>query len=53
MISDIDGIDYFGVIEDLRNNLNKKIDLLSNKTIKKNSEIELEIRKTGVLIYKR
>lgn len=53
MISDIEGIDYFGVIEDLRNNLNKKVDLLSNKTIKKDSEIELEIKRTGVLIYER
>ena len=35
MISDIEGIDYFGVIEDLRNALNKKVDLLSNKTVKK------------------
>ena len=35
MISDIDDLDFFGVIEDLRNVLNKRIDLLSNKTIKK------------------
>lgn len=53
MISEIDGLDYFGVIEDLRNSLNKKIDLLSNKTIHKDSEIEKEIKRTGILIYER
>lgn len=53
MISDIDGIDYFGLIEELRTILNKNVDLLSNKTIKKNTLIEEEIKKTGVLIYER
>jgi len=53
MISEIDGLDYFGIIEDLRNSLNKKIDLLSNKTIKKGSSLESEINKTRILIYER
>ncbi len=53
MISEIDGLDYFGVIEDLRNSLNKKVDLLSNKTIKKDSPIYKEIKRTGILIYER
>jgi len=53
MISDIDDLDFFGVIEDLRNVLNKRIDLLSNKTIKKDSPIYKEIEKTGILIYER
>ncbi len=53
MISSIDDIEYFGVIEDFREALNKKIDLLSNKTIKPFSEIEKEIFNTGILIYER
>lgn len=53
MISDIDDLDFFGVIEDLRNKLNKKIDLLSNKTIKKDSSIYKEIERSGILIYER
>ncbi len=53
MISNIEGLDYFGLVEDLRNSLNKKIDLLSNKTVKKNSPIEEEIKKTRITIYKR
>lgn len=53
MVSDIDGIDFFGVVEDLRNNLNNKVDLLSNKTVKENSEISKSIERTGILIYER
>lgn len=53
MVSDIADIEYFGVIEDLRGSLNKKVDLLSNKTVKKNSPIEEEIERTGILIYER
>ncbi len=53
MVSDIVDIEYFGVIEHLRGALNKKVDLLSNKTIKKNSPIEEEIERTGILIYER
>lgn len=53
MISNVDGLEYFGLIEKLRNNLNKKVDLLSNKTVLKGSLIEKEIKKTGILIYER
>lgn len=53
MVSEIEDIEYFGVIEELRTALNKKIDLLSNKTIKKNSPIEKEIERTRILIYER
>ncbi|WP_264229371.1 nucleotidyltransferase domain-containing protein [Acholeplasma laidlawii] len=53
MISDIDDLDYFGVIEDLRSIVNKRIDLLSNKTVKADSPILNEIERTGILIYER
>lgn len=53
MLSEIENLDYFAIVEDLRNNLNKKVDLLSNKTVKKGSAIEEEINKTGILIYER
>ncbi len=53
MISNVDGLEYFGLIEKLRNSLNKKVDLLSNKTVLKGSLIEKEIKKTGILIYER
>lgn len=46
-------LDYFGFAELLRNRLNKKIGLLSNKTVKPNSTIQHEIMKTGIVIYER
>ena len=53
MESSLFGLDYFEFIEILREKLNKKVELLSNKTIKESSRIEEEIKKTGVLIYER
>jgi hypothetical protein len=53
MESSLFGLDYFSFAESLRSKLNKKIGLLSNKTVKQNSTIENEIFKTGVLIYER
>ncbi len=53
MKSSLYGLDYFGFAETLRKKLHKKIGLLSNKTVKHESKIEQEIRKTGVLIYER
>jgi len=38
MISDIDDLDYFGIIADLRATFNKSIDLLSNKTVKSDTK---------------
>lgn len=51
--SDIFGLDFFGLVEVLRETLHKKIGLLSNRTIIEGSIIEQEIQKTGVLIYER
>ena len=51
IVSEIDNLEYFEVIDDLRSLLNKKIDLLSNKTVKKESPIIKEIERTGILIY--
>lgn len=53
MVSEINDLEYFGVAEDFRSLLNKKVDLLSNKTIKKDSPIKQEIERTGILIYER
>jgi len=53
MESDIFGLEFYGVIEKLRINLHKKIDLLSNRTVLVDSKIYKEIMKTGVTIYER
>lgn len=53
MESDLYGLEYFEFIEQLRGNLKKKVEVLSNKTIQEHSKIDEEIKKTGVLIYER
>ena len=50
--SKIYGLDYFELTEEFRKALgDKKIDMLSQKTVIKNSKIDLEIKKTGIQIY--
>ena len=51
--SELYGLDYFEFIEILRETLQKKVEVLSNKTIKTQSRISEEIKHTGVLIYER
>lgn len=53
MESDLYGLEYFEFAEQLRGNLKKKVEVLSNKTIQEYSKIDEEIKKTGVLIYER
>ncbi|MFA5220299.1 MAG: nucleotidyltransferase domain-containing protein [Bacilli bacterium] len=53
MESDLYGLEYFEFAEQLRGNLKKKVEVLSNKTIQEHSKIDEEIKKTGVLIYER
>lgn len=49
--TDITGLDYFGLIEDLRINLNKKIDLIRLKDVEPNSELMKEILRVCRKIY--
>jgi len=53
MKSNLYGLEYFEFVEQLRENLNKKVEVLSNKTVQEHSKIDDEIKKTGVLIYER
>ncbi|MGM9858495.1 MAG: nucleotidyltransferase domain-containing protein [Bacilli bacterium] len=49
--SEITGLDYFGLIEDLREVLHKKIDLLKINQLENNPELLREIMKDGIKIY--
>ena len=49
--TDITGLDYFGLIEEFRESLHKKVDLLRLVDIKENKELLLEIMKDGVKLY--
>jgi hypothetical protein len=51
MESNLFGLDYFEFIEMTRSKLNKKVKVLSNKTIQETSRIDQEIKKTGIKIY--
>ena len=49
--SSITGLDFYGLIEELREKLNKKIDLLTLNSLSNNSSMLVEILKDGIKIY--
>jgi predicted nucleotidyltransferase len=49
--SPITGLNYFGLVEDLRRSLNKRIDLLKLDQLTNNLELIQEIMKDGIKIY--
>ena len=53
MTSNLYGLEYFEFVEELREALNKKVEVLSNKTVNEDSKIEEQLKKTGILIYPR
>lgn len=49
--TNITGLDYFGLIEDLRSNLHKEVDLLSTDQLNNNLKLIEEILQDGIKIY--
>ena len=49
--TDITGLDFFGLVEELRLSLHKKIDLLKINQLDNNQELLKEILKDGIKIY--
>ncbi|MBR2589296.1 MAG: nucleotidyltransferase domain-containing protein [Clostridia bacterium] len=47
----VKGLKYFGMVEELRTKLNKKVDALDINQLNNNMELVREILKTGVKIY--
>lgn len=47
----VSGLAYFGLVEDLREQLGKKVDLLSKTDLIDNFELTNEILKNGIKIY--
>lgn len=47
----VTGIKFFGIVEELRENLNKKVDLLEINQLNNNKTLILEILKDGIKIY--
>lgn len=49
--SGLRGLSFYGLLEDVVTSLDKKVDLLDVTQIIPESEIDREIKKTGVIIY--
>ena len=49
--TEVTGLDFFGLIEELRQSLHKKIDLLKINQLNNNQELLKEILKDGIKIY--
>ena len=49
--TELSGLKYFGIAEDLREALQKKVDLLDYRQLLNNEELLKEVLKTGVKIY--
>ncbi len=49
--SGLKGLAFFGLLEDVVSTLDKSVDLLDVSQVAKNSEVENEIQKSGVVIY--
>ena len=47
---DITGLSYYGLVEELREKLHKKVDLLTLKSIENNAQLMYEILKSGIKI---
>lgn len=47
------GLAFYGLAQDLEELFNRKIDLIRDTSIIENSKVDLEIKKTGVIIYER
>lgn len=51
--SQLKGLSFVGLIEDLRNVLKREVDLLDVTHIEKGSPIDREIQLTGIKIYEK
>ncbi|MCD7863677.1 MAG: nucleotidyltransferase domain-containing protein [Lachnospiraceae bacterium] len=51
--SGLKGLRFVGLVEDARNAVDKDIDMFDVTHIEKNSEIDTEIKHTGVVIYEK
>ncbi len=49
--TEVTGLSFFGLIEDLRENLHKRVDLLDLNQLVNNKELISEVLKTGIKIY--
>lgn len=49
----IKGLKYFAIIDMIRQKFDKDVDVIEKTEINKNSKIEKEIERTGVIVYEK
>ena len=49
----INGLRFFAIIDMIREKFDKDVDVIEKSEIEKNSKIEKEIERTGIVIYER
>lgn len=49
----IKGLKFFAIIDMIRETFDKEVDVIEKMEINKNSKIEKEIQKTGVVVYEK
>ncbi len=51
--SGLKGLSFFGFLEDVVTALNKRVDMLDSSQVKIGSEVDLEIKESGMVIYEQ
>lgn len=51
IVSSLKGLDFIGLIEDVRKTLHKKVDIIRSSELQENVELANEIMKKGIKIY--
>ncbi len=49
----IKGLKFYAIVGNIKEGFNKEVDVIEKSEIDKNSKIEKEIKKTGVIVYER
>lgn len=49
----IKGLKFFAIVDEIREKFDKDVDVIEKLEIDKNSKIEKEIEKTGIVIYEK
>ena len=49
----IKGLKFFAIIDIIKEKFNKEVDIIEKSEIDKNSKIDKEIQKTGVVVYEK
>ncbi len=49
----VKGLKYFAIIDMIREKFDKEVDIIERSEIEKNSKIDKEIERTGIIVYEK